>query len=233
MIDYIVLYPLTALVVTIAGFVFAKWLQQKCGGHSLLNPAVITIAVVVLFVVSTGMEYETYMNNVGVINFLLGPVTVALAIPLYKQLHVIKSNLKAVIVAVTVACVVSGVVAWFLAFQMGAEEDIQLSIIPKSVTMPITIGIAEKVETIPSLAVFFVFTTGILGTLFAGLIFKICRLTDEKATGFSLGATCHALGVVTAFQRSEVSGTFAVLGMTLMGLLSGVVMPLAILMLLK
>lgn len=228
--EYIVSYPLTSLIVTLAAYSFAVWLQKKAGGHSLLNPIVIAIAVVVAFISLGGIDYETYMKGANFIHFLLGPATVALAIPLYKQLQMIKKQARAVIVSILTACFISGAVAWFLAHQMNAEQDIQLSIISKSVTTPIAIGIAEKIGTIPSLAVFFVFTTGILGSLFATIIFKIVKMDDDKAVGFSLGATCHGLGVAKAFQKSEVAGVFSVLGMSLMGLVSGILMPFVVLL---
>lgn len=228
--DYILTHPLTSLLVTLGAFSLAQWLQKKAGGHSLLNPVVLAIAITVIFIIASDIGYETYMEGAGFIHFLLGPATVALAIPLYKQLQMIGRKALAVGTAVLTACFISGFTAWFLAHQMGAETDIQLSIIPKSVTTPIAIGIAEKINTIPSLAVFFVFTTGILGSLFAGLIFKIVKMDDDKAMGFSLGATCHGLGVARAFQKNETAGAFSVLGMSLMGLVSGILMPFVILM---
>lgn len=227
--DHILTHPLTSLLVTLGAFSLAQWLQKKAGGHSLLNPVVVAIAITVIFIIASGIGYEAYMEGAGFIHFLLGPATVALAVPLYKQLQMIGKQALAVGTAVLTACFISGFVAWFLANQMGAETDIQLSIIPKSVTTPIAIGIAEKINTIPSMAVFFVFTTGILGSLFATLIFKIVRMDDDKAVGFSLGATCHGLGVARAFQKSETAGAFSVLGMSLMGLVSGILMPLIIL----
>lgn len=141
----------------------------------------------------------------------------------------IKKQVLAVVTAIVTACFISGFVAWVLAYAMDAEKDIQLSIISKSVTTPIAIGIAEKIGTVPSLAVFFVFTTGILGSLFATAIFKAFKMNNDKAVGFSLGATCHGLGVTKAFQKSETAGVFSVLGMSLMGLVSGILMPFVVL----
>ncbi len=227
--EYILSYPLTSLIVTLGAYSFSVWLQKKAGSHSLLNPVVITIGLAVIFISMSGIGYETYMEGANFIHFLLGPATVALAVPLYKQLQMIKKQAIAVITSVLTACFISGFLAWFIASQMGAAQDIQLSIISKSVTTAIAIGIAEKIGTASSLAVFFVFTTGILGTLFSSFIFKIVKIDEDKAVGFSLGATCHGLGVAKAFQKSETAGAFSVLGMSLMGLVSGILMPLVIL----
>jgi len=227
--EYIVTHPLMSLIVTLGAYSLAIILQKKAGGHSLLNPVVIAIVMVVLFITISGIDYQTYMDGAGIIHFLLGPATVALAIPLYKQMQMIKKQVVAVTAAVLTACFISGFIAWIIAYQMGAGQDIELSIISKSVTTPIAIGIAEKIGTVSSLAVFFVFTTGILGTLFASLIFKLVRMDDDKAVGFSLGATCHGLGVAKAFQKSETAGVFSVLGMSLMGLVCGILMPFVVL----
>lgn len=223
--------PISSLIATLGAYSLALWLQNKANGHSLLNPVVIAIAMVVAFISFTGIDYAVYMKGAGLINFMLGPATVALAIPLYKKLHVLRSQSAAMIASTSIACLTSGFVAWFFARQMGAEQAIQLSIISKSVTSPIAIGIAEKIGAIPSMAVFFVFTTGILGSLFAPMVFKLVRMEDERSIGFSLGATCHGLGVAKAFQNGETAGTFAVLGMSLMGLVAGVFMPSAALLL--
>lgn len=230
---YIVTHPLFSLILTLAAFSAATWIQKKAGGHSLLNPVVMAIAVVVFFINLSGITYDDYMKGAGYIHFLLGPATVALAVPLYKQLKMIGRQAISVGSAVFTASLVSGFAAWILAYMLRANQDIQLSIIPKSVTTPIAIGIAEKIGAVPSLAVFFVFTTGILGSLFATLIFKLVRMKDEKAIGFSLGATCHGLGVARAFQHSETAGVFSVLGMSLMGLVSGVILPSAVIFFLQ
>ena len=225
--DFVLTHPLMMLMVTLGSFLLASHVQKKAGGHALLNPVVVSIILVVLYITLSGISYETYMQGANLIHFLLGPATVALAVPLYKQLQMIRAQSLALGCAVLTACIVSAFVAWALASAMQASQDIQLSIIPKSVTMPIAIGIAEKIGTVPSLAIFFVFTTGILGSLFATLIFQAVKIKDPKAIGFSLGATCHGLGVARAFQYSDIAGTFSVLGMSLMGIISGITMPLA------
>ena len=225
----IIMHPLSALFVTIGSYVAAQWLQKKLGNHSIANPVIIAIAMVVGFLVVFDIPYADYLANVDLIHSLLGPVTVALALPLYHHFPTIKKNLWPIFSITVAACFVAASVAYGLAHYMEAAQDIQLSIIPKSVTMPIAIGIAEKIGTNASLAVFFVFTTGIIGTLIATAIFKICRITSDSAIGFSLGITCHGLGVAKAFQHSKEAGAFAALGMSLMGIVSGIILPIWVL----
>lgn len=227
------IHPLMALFVTLGGFLAAQWLQKRLGGHSLLNPVVISIVLVVIYISVLGIPYAEYLKNANLIHGLLGPATVALAIPLYNQLGLIKKSAQGIVISVLVASVVAAGVAYYMAVFMGATEDIQLSIIPKSATTPIAIGIAEKIGGDPSLAVFFVFTTGIIGSVIAPLIFKLFRITDERAIGLSLGITCHGLGVARAFQHSDKAGTFSALGMSLMGIVSGVLLPILVLLFIR
>lgn len=221
--------PLTALFVTIASFLGARALQQKWDGNALLNPAIISILSVVVFLTIFDIPYAEYSANVDLINAFLGPAIVALAIPLYHQITMIKKAALAIFVAVGVTCIVAAFGGYQIAHMMGAIQDIQLAIMTKSVTTPITIGIAETIGAKPSLAILFVFVTGISGCLLAKSIFQIFRITNQSAQGFALGVTCHALGVATALQINERAGAFAALGMSLMGIISGILLPILIL----
>jgi len=223
-------HPLMALFITVGSFIAAQWFQKKMGGHSLLNPVMMAIIIVVIYIVFFNIAYNDYLYNVNLVHGLLGPATVALAIPLYSQLSMIKKSAFAIGVSVFIASLVAAGVAYYLAHLMGTSQDIQLSIIPKSATTAIAIGVAEKIRTEPSLAVFFVFTTGIIGSVIATMIFRFFKITNEKAIGLSLGATCHGLGVARAFQYSEQAGAFATLGMSLMGIISGIILPAVVLM---
>lgn len=227
--EAVLVHPLMALFVTIGSFVAAQALQKKAGGHNLLNPVVIAIFAVAAYIVVLDIPYSEYLKNVNLIHGLLGPATVALAIPLYNQLPLIKKAAVPILLSVLAACFVAAGVAFGLALAMHAPLDIQLAIIPKSATTAIAIGVAEKTGADPSLAVFFVFTTGIIGSVIAAGLFRLFKITDDKAVGLSLGATCHGLGVARAFQRSEQAGAFAALGMSLMGIISGILLPFLIL----
>lgn len=220
--------PLLSLFVTIASYVFAQWLQKKVSWGEYLSPPVVSIACVCAFILVADIQYEEYLKHTTLIHGFLGPVTVALAIPLYRQLQTIKRSIKPILVSVLVSCIVAAFVGYALADYMGAGEDIKRAIMPKSTTMPVAIGITEKIGGDAALAVFFVFTTGILGTLVATAIFQLARITDKVAIGFTLGVTCHALGVAKAMQYGEKATAFAVLGLSLMGIISGVLLPILI-----
>lgn len=225
----IVMLPLASLFATIGSYSIALWAQKKLGGGSYLNPVIIAIVLMVIYLVYFDIPYTDYLEGVGFINTLLGTATVALAIPLYKQISSIRGSTTAIILAVLSACVIAAISSYFLADYMKASDDIKFSIIPKSVTVPIAIGISEKIGREPSLAVFFVFTTGIIGSLIAPFIFRLFKIHDERSIGLSLGATCHGLGLVRAFQYSQKAGAFSAIGMSLMGIISGIILPIFIL----
>ena len=173
------------------------------------------------------------MEGAGFIHFLLGPVTVALAVPLYRLLSTIQADARAILLSVGGAVLLSAFSAMAIMVFMGASQDMQLAVTSKSVTAPIAIEIANKIGTPESLAVLFVFATNIPWLLMTGYVFKALRIKDDEASqraqGLALGTVCHGLGVARAFQISQTCGTYAVIGMSLMGILSGILLPILIL----
>ena len=226
--------PLTSLLITLCAFYGFGELQKKLGGHAMLNPVVWAIITCVVFLQASGVSYDTYMQGAGIIHFLLGPVTVALAVPLYRLLSTIAKDARAILIAVGGGSLLSAFSAFAIMFWMGASQDMQLAVTSKSVTAPIAIEIARKIGTPESLAVLFVFATNIPWLLFTGFVFQALRLKNtaqnERAQGLALGTVCHGLGVARAFQISKNCGTYAVIGMSLMGIISGVLLPILIIL---
>lgn len=222
--------PLTSLLITLVAFYGFSQLQKKFNGNSALNPVVWAIIICVCFIQLSGISYDDYMGGAGVIHFLLGPVTVALAVPLYRLVKDILRNARAILLTVFVACLLSAFSAYAIMFLMDAAQEMQFAITSKSVTAPIAIGIANKIGTAESLAVLFVFSTNIPWLLMTGFLFKLIRIDNKEAQGLALGVTCHGLGVARAFQISKSCGTYAVMGMSLMGIISGVLLPILIMM---
>lgn len=220
--------PLTSLLVTLVAFYGFGLLQKRLGDHAMLNPVVWAIITCVCFIQLTGISYDQYMDGAGIIHFLLGPVTVALAVPLYRLLGTISKDARAILVSVSIAVLLSAFSALTIMAIMGASQDMQLAVTSKSVTAPIAIEIANKIGTPTSLAVLFVFATNIPWILFTGLIFKTMQISDERGQGLALGTVCHGLGVARAFQISHICGTYAVIGMSLMGIISGILLPILI-----
>jgi predicted murein hydrolase (TIGR00659 family) len=227
--SYVFGHPLASLLVTLCSFSAAQGLQKRTGGHALLNPVVWSIALSVLYIYVTGIDYDTYMRGGQYIHFLLGPVTVALAVPLYKHIKDIKKDITAFLMTVLIACPIAGFSAWGLSVWANAPENIQMAVIPKSATTPIAIEIAEKINAVPSLTILFVILTGVSGSLMGPAFLKMISVKSERAQGLAIGIAAHGIGAARAFQISEKAGTYAVIGMCMMGIASGIILPLLVL----
>lgn len=226
--------PLFSLILTLCSFSGFAYLQKRFGGHTLLNPVGWSIFVCVMFIYFTSIDYALYMEGAHYIHFLLGPVIVALAVPLYKFLTYIKRDAVAILLTTLFLSPFAAFSAYALIITFGVTDaDLQMAIIPKSTTTPIGIEIATKIDSVISLTVMFVIITGVTGALFSTPFFKLLRITDEKIMGLSIGIVCHGIGSARAFQVSEKAGTYGVIGMGLMGLISGFILPFLVLTFLK
>ncbi|OAN42963.1 hypothetical protein A6A04_09665 [Paramagnetospirillum marisnigri] len=225
---YLSTSPLLGLSSTLVAYQLATWLFERCGRHPLLNPMLVSVALIVGFLMATGTEYRTYFDGAQFVHFLLGPATVALAVPLYNQLPLLRRVWPAVALVVVVGAVVAAGSAVGIAWAMGGSERIMLSLAPKSVTTPIAMGIAETIGGIPSLTAVMVMLTGISGIICGPWILDKAGVKRPEARGLALGITAHGIGTVRALQESETAGAFAGLAIGLTGLWTAVMIPLVI-----
>ena len=156
---------------------------------------------------------------------MLGPATVALAIPLYRNLHFIRRLWLPILVTLFGAATFSAASTLLIAHWLGASKQTLLSLAPKSVTAPVAMGIAEKAGGLPSLSAALVVLTGVLGAVFGPAVLAAVRVRDDRARGLALGVNSHGIGTARAFQISELAGAFSALGMGLMALVSGFALP--------
>lgn len=223
---YLSASPLLGLTLTLVAYQAAYWVYQRGGFNPLLNPVLLAILMLVTALTLTGTSYATYFDGAQFVHFLLGPATVALAVPLYLQFDKLKKlalPLAGALLAGSVTAIVSAVgIAWLL----GASDTTLLSLAPKSVTAPIAMGIAEKIGGIPSLTAVLVIMTGVSGAMMAKYVLDALRITDHGVRGFAVGIAAHGIGTARAFQVSEQAGAFAGLGMGLNGLVTAMLVPL-------
>ena len=222
---YLSASPLLWLTATLLAYQAAYALYVRSRFHPLVNPVAIAIALLVTILVGTGTEYVTYFEGAQFVHFLLGPATVALAIPLYQQLPKLKRNWFALLGSAIVGCSAAIASAMGIAWALGASPATVLSLAPKAVTMPIAMGVAEKIGGLPSLTAVLVMLTGILGTVSARWVFNVLRIEDHSIQGFALGATSHGIGTARAFQVSEEMGAFSGLAMGVAGVLTALLVP--------
>jgi predicted murein hydrolase (TIGR00659 family) len=218
--------PLLWLTVTVMAYLGALWLHRLSGGHSLVNPALVSVAAVVCVLLLTGTPYPTYFDGAKFVHFLIGPATVALAVPLYGQLERLKRMWLPIGVALLVGSATAIASAVGIGFLLGASRETLLSLAPKSATLPIAMAVAEGIGGVPPLAAMAVAATGIGGAIFATPFLNLLGFRDAAVRGFAVGITAHAIGTARALQVGTVNGAFAALALALNGVATALLMPL-------
>ncbi len=209
--------PLLWLPLTLAAYAAAVWLYRRSGGSPLLIPVLTAVLLVVLVLSLSRTPYRVYAESTAWLTFLIGPATVALAIPLYEQVGRLRQIALPVAVALLAGSVTAIVSAVAIAWALGASPETLLSIAPKSATMPMAIPIAERLGGLPALAALAVAVTGVAGTMMARPLLDLLRIRDPASRGFSIGVTAHAIGMARELQDHPAAGTYAALGMGLNG----------------
>lgn len=220
--------PLTWLVLTLVVYQAAHWLWRRAGMTPLLNPVLLSIAAISAILVTSGIDYDRYFAGSRLIHFLLGPATVALAIPLYRQLGQLLRSAGALIVGLLAGSVTAILSSLAIGWALGASRQTILSMAPKSVTSPIAMGVAEQIGGLPSLTAVLVILTGIVGAIGGAWLLDRLRVTDERARGVAIGTASHGIGTARALQMGEVTGAFSGLAMGLNGIATALLVPLLV-----
>lgn len=223
---YLAATPLLGLTVTLLVYQGAFMLYQRSGFHPLANPVAMAVVALGTLLWATGTPYATYFEGAQFVHFLLGPATVALAVPLFEQLARLKRLWLPMLGALVVGTLAATVTAIGVGWALGASKATLASLAPKSVTTPVAMGIAEKIGGLPSLTAVLVVCTGIVGAASARFLFDALRITDPTVRGFALGTAAHGIGTARAFQVSQEMGAFAGLAMGLSALFSALALPL-------
>lgn len=222
---YLSASPLLWLTATLLAYQLAYALYLRSKFNPLVNPVAIAVALLVLILTGTHTQYTTYFEGAQFVHFLLGPATVALAIPLYQQFPKLRRNWFALLASALAGGASAIATAMGVAWALGASPATVLSLAPKAVTMPIAMGVAEKIGGLPSLTAVLVMLTGIFGAASARWIFNLLKIDDHSVRGFALGVTSHGIGTARAFQVSEEMGAFSGLAMGLSGVLTALLLP--------
>lgn len=222
---YLSATPLLGLTLTLAAYLSAYALYRRSGYNPLLNPVAISVSLLILLLLATDTRYDDYFDGAQFVHFLLGPATVALAVPLYQQLGRLRALLIPIVVSVFTGICVAAVSAVTSAWLLGASPATLLSLAPKSVTAPVAMGIAERIGGLPSLTAVLVVSTGIIGAIAGFRIFALLGITDDSIKGIAIGVTSHGIGTARAFQASPEAGAFAGLAMALSAVGSALLLP--------
>jgi predicted murein hydrolase (TIGR00659 family) len=222
---YLAASPLLGLTITLLAYLVAQALYAKSRFNPLVNPVLIAVALLVMLLEITGTPYATYFEGAQFVHFLLGPATVALALPLYRQWPKLRRAAWPLIGGLVAGSLTAIASAVGVAALFGASHQTIASLAPKSVTTPIAMAVAAEIGGIPSLTAVLVITTGVFGAVFARSILNLLRVTEPEVRGFALGVASHGIGTARAFQVSEEMGAFAGLGMGLNGVFTAFVVP--------
>lgn len=223
---YLAQTPLLWLTATIAVYRAMTLISRRFGSPPLLNPVLLSIIALVSILLLTGTPYATYFDGAQFVHFLLGPATVALAIPLYETERTLRRIFWPALAGLVVGSA-TGITAAVLAGRLaGLSEQTLRSLAPKSITTPIAMGIAEQLGGLPSLTAVIVIVTGMMGALFGWELLGFVGVRDDGERGFALGLASHGLGTARSLQFSSEAGALAGLAMGLNGAMTSLLAPL-------
>ncbi len=219
---YLAASPLLWLTATILAYLLALAISAKLGGTPLANSVLIAGILIIILLQATNTSYAQYFEGAQFVHFLLGPATVALAIPLYKNIEKVRRSLLPIFGALVAGSLTAMGSAVAIALAFGAPAEVVASIAPKSTSAPIAMELARNLGGIPSLSAVLVILTGILGAVIVTPLMNALRIKDYAARGFAVGVASHGIGTARAFQVSEVAGAFAGIAMALNGALTSI-----------
>ena len=187
---------------------------------AVLHPLLLSVIIVIGVNALLGVEYEQYNTGAQHLSYLLTPVTVCLAVPLYEQLMLLKENWKAVIAGLLAGVLSSLVSIWLMSLLFGLDHTTYVTLLPKSITTAIGMGLSQELGGIVTITVAVIIITGILGNVLADVIFRLFRVNHPIARGLALGAASHAIGTARAIEYGPVEGAMSSLAIAVSGLLT-------------
>ena len=220
--------PLWWLTATLAAYAAGDALFRAAGRRPWLNPVPIAVVLLALVLGLTGTPYATYFEGAQFVHFMLGPATVALAVPLYLNLGRVRSAALPMLAALVAGSLTAMVSAVGVAWALGVRGETLVSLAPKSATAPVAMGVSEAIGGSPTLTAVLVILTGISGAIIATPLLNALKITDWRARGFAVGVAAHGIGTARAFQVNETAGAFAGIGMGLNALLTALLAPMVI-----
>ena len=202
-----------SLLAYLLGVVLKK--KFKC---AIFNPLLISIIITIVVLVTAHVDYDVYNQGASYLSWFLTPATVCLAIPLYEQWKLLKKNIKAVLLGIIAGVLTSLGTVWVLAEIMGLSHKEYVTLLPKSITTAIGMGVSEELGGYVTITVAVIVVTGVRGNIFGELICKIFRITDPIARGLSIGSASHAIGTAKAMELGEIEGAMSSLAIAVAGI---------------
>lgn len=217
---------LFGLVISLAAFEIGIFINRTTR-IAILNPLLISIAIVIIFLFAFHIDFDTYNKGGQFINMFLGPSTVVLAVPLYKQLDLLKKNAKSILTGIFVGSLIGIFSITLISYLVGLDKSIIKSLVPKSVTTPIGISISTQLGGLVPITVLAIVITGIMGAVFGPTICKIFKIKDKVAVGVAIGTASHAVGTSKALELGEIEGAMSSLSIGIAGIMTVIIAPIA------
>lgn len=223
---YLQAEPLFWLTLTVGSYLLADYIYRASGLFPLLNPVAISILFVSGSLIIFDIDYERYFSGAKFIHFLLGPATVALAVPIYLNWKLISAKRIAIISSMIFGSIFAILITAFISFIVQLDPTLVKSLLPRSVTAPIAMGVSEVIGGEPSLTAILTVMTGIVGAAFGTFLFDLFKIKNMAARGFAFGLASHGIGTARALTKDKKAGAFAALAMGLSGIATAILLPL-------
>jgi putative effector of murein hydrolase len=220
--------PLLWLVITLGSYAIGQAVQRLCGGSAIVNPVLIAMLLVGTIVEVSGTSYKEYFSGAQFINFLLGPVTIALAVPLAKNVALVRANLHSIGLALFAGSLTSIVSGVAIVWALGGSRAVALSMLSKAVTTPIAMAVSQQVGGIPALTAALAILGGIVAAATGQQMLRRMRISDWRAHGLAAGVAGSGVAAAQVAPMHETAAAFAALGIGLNGLLTAILVPLLV-----
>ena len=204
-------------VISVVGYLIGIFLRKKI---SVLNPLLVSIIFVIAVIKIFHIDYETYNSGAKYISYLLTPATVCLALPLYRQISVLKDHAKAVFIGILAGVLASMGSILLMSYLFGLTHEQYVTLLPKSITTAIGMGVSEELGGIQTITVAVIIITGVLGNIIAEAVLKIFRIKEPVAKGLAIGTASHAIGTTKALEIGEIEGAMSSLSVAVAGLMT-------------
>lgn len=227
MIDALTQIPVFGVLITLSCYWIGTIIQEKTK-ISFLQPILTSTILIIIILKLTNIEYQVYKQQNEFLNFMLAPTAIVLAVPLYKNIHILKKNALPVIAGICLGSLTTIGTCIGVGKLLGVQPEIILSMVPKGVTNPIAIEVSDIIGGIPSLTVALVVFTGIFGGSFGPEVLRLLGVKNKVAKGIALGSMCHAVGTARAFKEGEIEGAMSSLALGLAGIFTAIVAPIIV-----
>lgn len=204
------------LLLSLGAYELGLFLKNKTG-LAVMNPLLISSAIIIAVLVLTGVDYESYNEGARFLSYMLTPTTVCLAIPLYEKLALLKRDFKAIILGIISGVITSGLCVFAMAVIFGFNHELYVTLLPKSITTAIGVGISEELGGIIAVTASVIAITGIFGNVTADFVLKLFRITEPVAKGIAIGSASHAMGTAKAMEMGETEGAMSSLSIAVSG----------------